>query len=133
MNDLSLFRKHFLGFDSLFSGLDSLGLPNYPPTDVFEDNGETCIQMALAGFPKEHIDVEVKDGVLTISGKEVNIFQNKTRPKYYSKGISHKAFKHTYALRDTDEVESADLTDGLLTIKVRNNPIQPNVKKIEIR
>lgn len=132
MSDLSKVRSQFLGFNDLFRDFDiAMQGNNYPPTDVFYDAGTTQIQMALAGIPKESILVEVKDKTLTISGTDTSAEVNKR--SYLSQCIKRKAFTRSYLLEENMEVESANLADGLLTVKIKNNPLKPNVKKIEIK
>ena len=65
-------RAGFIGFDHIFDQLESIhkhAKDHYPPYNVVKDEDlKFIIELAVAGFKKEHIDIEVKDHVLTITG-----------------------------------------------------------------
>ena len=87
------------------------------------------MQLAIAGFSRAELGIEVKDGVLYIEGKkEIEDVKN-----YLHKGISARAFHRSFRLADTIVVNGADLSDGILTIKLENIiPEEKKPKKIEI-
>ena len=128
------FEDMFLGFDNLF---DSMGLnrvnSSYPPTDIWiESSGKTYVQLAVAGFKKENINVEVQDNSLKISGIAEKINNSKDK-KYHSTGISRKSFERVFILADSADVESAEIVDGMLTVVINSVPVTKNVKKIEVK
>ena len=73
------------------------------------------IELAVAGFNKDHIDIEVKDHVLTITGDRP---QRRDQNSYVHKGISARRFKKSYRLSEYTEVTGADMMDGILTVNL---------------
>ena len=73
------------------------------------------IELAVAGFNKDHIDIEVKDHVLTITGDRP---QRRDQNSYVHKGISARRFKKSYRLSEYTEVTGADMMDGILTVSL---------------
>ena len=79
------FDKLFIGWDDTYNKLTKLhddvtkNIPNYPPYNIkqVEDN-HYVIELALAGFAKQDIDVVFEEGKLTVSGKAVNLPSSKT-------------------------------------------------------
>jgi molecular chaperone IbpA len=71
------------------------------------------IELAVAGFNKDHIDIEIKDHVLTITGDRP---QRRDQNSYVHKGISARRFKKSYRLSEYTEVTGADMKDGILTV-----------------
>ena len=72
--------------------------------------------MAVAGFKKEHIDIEVKDHVLTIKGERPS---RREQDRYVHKGISAKNWKKSFRLSEYTEVTGADLEDGILAVNLQ--------------
>jgi len=110
-------RNAFLGFDHIFDQLDNIHLhakDTYPPHNVVKE-GEMkyTLEMAVAGFTKEHIDIEVKDHILTIKGDRP---ARREQSKYVHKGISARNWNKSFRLSEYTEVTGADLTDGILTV-----------------
>lgn len=116
----------FIGFDRLVDRMraTSPGQTNYPPYNIVkvEDNHYE-LQLAIAGFTQDDLDVELKDGVLTIEGKK----SDEDEKTYLHKGISARQFRRTFTLADTIVVNGADLADGILTVKLEN--VIPEEKK----
>ena len=111
-------RNAFLGFDHLFDELEQItnhANDSYPPHNVIKHGDHKYdIELAIAGFSKDDINIELKEHVLTIkgdSGKE------KDR-KYVHKGISGRKFMKSFRLSEYAEVSGADLTDGILTVSI---------------
>ena len=89
-----------------------------------------CIEMALAGFTKEEVKVEVKENNLTVEGDLSGRHDNSD---YVHKGIARRAFQRKFILNDTIEVEGAELTDGVLHISLKQNiPEEQRPKLITI-
>ena len=112
----SLFpRSAFVGFDHLFDELDRVARhanDNYPPHNIVKINDTNyLIELAVAGFARDELDIEVKDRSLRVSGKH----QNRGRD-YIHKGISAKKFDKTFRLSEYVQVNGADLEDGILAI-----------------
>ena len=112
-------RNAFLGFDHLFDELEKItnhANDTYPPHNVVKDGDmKYDIELAIAGFSKDDISIELKDHVLTITGdREARRDQN----KYVHKGISGRKFVKSFRLSEYAEVNGADLTDGILTVSI---------------
>lgn len=122
----------FIGFDKMLDKLSTAtpGQTNYPPYNIVktEDN-KYELELAIAGFTRDELEIEVKDGVLSIEGRK-DVEEGKN---YLHKGISARAFRRTFTLADTIVVQGADLVDGILTIELENIiPEEKKPKKIEI-
>jgi len=116
----------FIGFDRVVDRMLSAtpGQSNYPPYNIVKLNDEEYqIQVAVAGFNRDEIDIEVKDGVLTITGEK----ESEDETNFLYKGISARQFRRRFTLNDTVEVQTADLSDGILTIDLVN--IIPDARK----
>jgi len=112
-------RNAFLGFDHIFDQLDNIhqhAKDTYPPHNVVKDDEmKYTLEIAVAGFKREHIDIEVKDHILTING---NRPQRRLQDMYVHKGISARNWKKSFRLSEYTEVSGADLVDGILTVKL---------------
>ena len=127
-------RNAFLGFDHIFDQLENIhnhAKDTYPPHNVVKyDNMNYDIELAVAGFNQDHIDIEVKDHVLTITGDRP---QRRDQNSYVHKGISARKFKKSYRLSEYTEVTGADMTDGILTVRLEVIlPEEKRPRKIEI-
>lgn len=115
-------RDLFLGFDSLFDEINRHNTTHkphqsYPPYNVVKkDEDHYLIEIAVAGFSKEDIDLTLEKGVLTVEGKKKVEDTN----EYVHKGISARAFKRSFTLADTIEVVGADVINGMLLIGLEN-------------
>jgi molecular chaperone IbpA len=115
-----LFR-HTVGFDHFDELLNSASRadqsPSYPPYDIIREGEDRYqIVMAVAGFGDEDISIVVKENVLTVSGKaEGDQPEERT---WLHRGIARRAFERTFRLADYVRVSSADLRDGLLSVKL---------------
>lgn len=122
-----------IGFDRIFDQLDefihhSKKLPSYPPYNIRKEGDNFTIEMALAGFSKDDIEVTVTEDILTISSNK----ENSSKDEVY-KGISERKFTRNFSMADDIEVKSAELKNGLLTIKLeRIIPENKKPRKIKI-
>jgi molecular chaperone IbpA len=131
-----------IGFDPVFDTLKALAkdkAASYPPYNVTK-NGETyMIDVALAGFSKDEIDVTVVDQTLTISTAadakiptESQIKKSGTETLY--QGIAKRAFKLNFAISEYVEVTQATMKDGILLVVCENKlPEALLPKKIAIK
>ena len=129
----SLFpRASFVGFDHLFNELDHVARhanDHYPPHNILK-TGDTdyLIELAVAGFSREELIIEVKDRTLTVTGEHVS----KGR-EYIHRGISTKKFKRTFRLSEHVQVHGADFKDGILSIDLKYVvPEELRPRRIEI-
>tara|TARA_B100000700_G_scaffold330199_1_gene455209 strand:+ start:9325 stop:9810 length:486 start_codon:yes stop_codon:yes gene_type:complete len=128
------FRSTAIGFDSMFETLASVGhntsQQGYPPYNIIKhDDDRFSIELAVAGFSKEELDVEVKENKVTITG-EKNPTEEEARD-YVHKGIGTRRFQKAFSVAEFVEVEGADLVDGVLVIDfVRLIPEQLKPRKV---
>ena len=117
-------RDTFLGFDSLFNNLAEMNVETargvgYPPYNVIKrDDGHFLIEIAVAGFKKEDINLTLEKGVLTITGKHKGSSDVRD---YAHRGISQRAFERSFTLSETIKVVGADIVDGLLVVILEND------------
>jgi molecular chaperone IbpA len=114
-------RSHFIGFDHVWSEIERLSemADNklYPPHNVVKkDDTHFSIELALAGYNKEQLTVEVKDGILVVAGGKGD---GEVEREYLHRGISAKKFTRTFRLSEHVVVDGADFIDGLLVIDLR--------------
>jgi molecular chaperone IbpA len=142
-SDIYKFDKFFVGADSMMKSLakahDTIAktIPGYPPYNIAKtDENKYVIEMAVAGFGKQNIDIEMDDGTLTIKGgMTVNGMAEETvNPiQYVYKGIADRAFTRKFAVSDTVEVKNAELINGMLKVWLENIiPDHKKPKKVEI-
>jgi len=126
--------KQFIGFDQMIDRIreasESLPkIPSYPPYNIKKvDEEHFVIEMAVAGFGKHNLDIEIKDDTLTISGS-----LDTEDKDYIYQGIANRAFTRKFTLADTVVVKNAELANGLLKIALeRFIPEEKKAKKIDI-
>lgn len=135
--DFSPLYRSTVGFDRLFTMLDSLGQPEqaqtYPPYNI-ERTGETAyrITMAVAGFDESELSIEAHAQVLTVKGEKAE--EDKAeQSEFLYRGIAKRAFERRFQLADHVEVQSASLKNGLLHIDLlRNIPEAMKPRRISI-
>ena len=135
--DLSIFnslRPFSIGFDDMFdqfeSMLDNGGMvqSNYPPYNIRKaGNDKYAIEVALAGFNKDDVEVEFEDKLLTVRTKKVNKTVKNNVNEIIHKGISQRSFSRSFTIADDVKVNGAELKDCLLTINCEK--IIPEQKK----
>lgn len=125
--DLSPLYRNTVGFDRLFSMLDSAGnveaAPTYPPYNI-ERTGENAyrVTVAVAGFTPEELSIEVKENTLSLRGEKAAPQAAETGQLLY-RGIAARAFERRFQLADHVEVKGAALENGLLHVDlVRSIP-----------
>lgn len=95
--------------------LQSDAQDHYPPHNIIKEGDEDyLIELAVAGFNTEGINVEVHQRTLTVTGEHV-----KKGREYIHRGISTKKFKRTFRLSENVEVHGADIQDGILAIHLK--------------
>ena len=118
--DRNKFIPYSIGFDNLFDRLFDIDLESsgtYPPYNISKvDDNNYIIEMALAGFNKDDIEVELADSELTVrtkkredSNKDVNLIHQ---------GISHRSFNRKFTLSEEILVKNAEMKNGMLIIKL---------------
>ena len=134
--DLTPLYRNSVGFDQLARLLRNSFRAeppsiNYPPYNIeVEKENHYQITLAVAGFSRKDLDIQVEKGVLVVRGKKSDDNQEK---EYLYQGISGRAFERKFNLADHVEVKGAELTDGLLTINlVKEIPEEMKPRRIEI-
>ena len=125
-----------VGFDRVFDQLQNYASHNatstgFPPYNIRKDGDYSfVIDMALAGFSKEDIEVEVADGLLTVR----SVKENDENDDSIYRGISYRKFNRKFTLADDIVVKDASLENGMLVISLeRVVPEEKKPRKIEIK
>lgn len=133
--DFSPLYRSTVGFDRVFTMLDSLAQPEqptYPPYNI-ERTGENAyrISMAVAGFDESELSIELNQHLLSVKGGKSEE-KNENGDVLY-RGIAKRAFERRFQLADHVEVRAAHLKNGLLHIDlVREIPEAMKPRRIEI-
>tara|TARA_B100001113_G_scaffold353047_1_gene356135 strand:+ start:590 stop:1048 length:459 start_codon:yes stop_codon:yes gene_type:complete len=134
-SNLNVPRSLFVGFDGLFEDLERIhnsartGTDNYPPHNIVRvDDENFIIELAVAGFSEEDLCIEVKDGILKVSGNTGDDARS-----YAYKGISSRKFEKSFRLSEFVVIDGADLKDGILVVNARVEiPEEQRPRKINI-
>lgn len=127
-----------LGFEKFFDDVERLlaaDMPKvastFPPHNILKlDDNRYVVELAVAGFSKNEIDIQVVDGTLTIKGDKKEKIEES---KYIHRGIGTRSFIKTLTIADTIEVRGAEFKDGILRIGLENIiPDHKKPRKIEI-
>ena len=123
--DTSPFYRSTVGFDRLLNLLDTASDQGYPPYNIERsDEHNYRVTVAVAGFAEKDLSVDVKDRVLTISGKKE---EASDKPSFLHQGIAGRAFERSFQLAEHVEVKAARLENGLLHVDLER--IVPEEKK----
>ena len=132
--DFAPYRRSTIGFDRLFDLLENSGLgqgsETYPPFDLIQvDNNHYRINLAVAGFSRDEIDITAQQNQLIVTGKK----SDDDRIDYIHRGIANRQFERRFGLADFIKVTDADLQDGLLSIElIREIPEAMRPRKVSI-
>jgi len=135
--DFAPYRRSTVGFDRLFDMLENSSFgqtqENYPPFDLIKlGENDYRIELAVAGFKRDEIDITAQQNVLIVSGRKGEESEQKG-DDYIYRGIANRSFERRFALADHIQVKGADLKDGLLSIElVREIPEAMKPRKIDI-
>ena len=135
--DFAPFRRSTVGFDRLFDMLENNNVggaqENYPPFDLIKTGeNDYRIELAVAGFKPEEIDITSQQNQLVVSGRKAEESEQ-SGSDYIYRGIANRSFERRFALADHIHVKGADLKDGLLKIElVREIPEAMKPRKISI-
>ena len=126
-------KTYSIGFDRMFNTLlekNHQAAVGYPPYNIQQtEDFKYEIEMALAGFDKKDIEIEVAEGVLTV--KSIKDKDKSTTDEHtLYKGISQRNFTKKFTLADDIVVDSAELKNGMLTISLER--IVPEEKKPQL-
>lgn len=134
--DFSPLYRTAVGFDRLANLLESAAAADsasgYPPYNI-ETTGENAyrVEIAVAGFRPEDLNVEVKENVLTVQGRKP---ANDEPKRYLHRGLAERNFERRFQLADYVVVTDAQLADGLLSISLKRElPEQLKPRRVEIK
>ena len=122
MNDL---LNMLIGFDTVMSGRS-----NYPPYNIYQDEAKYTLELAVAGFSKEDLEVSIEKNKLLISAKKKVIEETR---KYLTQNLGLRSFTRSFHLAPYIEVKDINLKDGILIInleKVLPEELKPKVLPI---
>jgi len=133
--DYSPLYRSVVGFDRLATLLDAAaqteGPTGYPPYNI-ETVGENAyrIEIAVAGFKADELDIQVKESLLTVTGRKA---ANDEGRRFLHRGLAERNFERRFQIADYVFVTAADLKDGLLSIALKRElPESLKPRKIEI-
>ncbi|WP_295707028.1 Hsp20 family protein [uncultured Brevundimonas sp.] len=136
--DFSPLYRSAVGFDRLANLLESAARTSqeggYPPYNI-ETTGENAyrIEIAVAGFSPDELNIEVKENLLTVSGKKTANDDAATQKTYLHRGLAERDFERRFQLADYVVVTDANLSNGLLSIALKRElPEALKPRRIEI-
>lgn len=126
-----------LGFDHVFATLDNAAhlltstSTSFPPVNIVKTGDYTySVELAVAGYKQDEIDITSEKNSLKITGKKTE----KDEREYLAKGIAGRSFARQFVLSDTVVVRDAALADGILSIHLENViPEEQKARKITIK
>lgn len=130
----------FVGLDRVYNQMlkhaDSMSMakaiPNFPPYNIRKvDDNKYTVEIAVAGFSKSDIDIEIDGDTLKITGNSASVDEEDS---FLYKGIANRAFSRTFNLADTIEVKDASLVNGMLKVFLENIiPENQKPRKMDIK
>ena len=131
--DLANLSRALVGFDRYFNTQMPNG--NYPPHNIVKYSEDTyAIEVAVAGFTKEEITVEVDQDQLTIRGVKNRPNENTGQIEYLHRGLAARDFEQTFTLAEYMEVVGAKVANGMLQIDIKRVvPEALKPRQIEIK
>ena len=131
MTRFTTLYPQFVGFDNLFNELERLvegttpqRNTSFPPHNIIKvDDNRYVVEMAVAGFGQDEVDVEIQDGTLIVKGEK----KDHAEVDYLYRGIATRSFTKSIRLSETIEVRGAQFKDGILKIGLEN--VIPDHKK----
>ncbi len=136
MFDLTPLYRSTVGFDRLAQMLgeaQQYDAPAYPPYNIERlDDDDYRITMAVAGFGRDNLEIEVKENTLTISGAQTNV--DSGEKEYLHQGIAARNFERIFQLAEHMVVVGADMENGLLHVTLKREiPEAMKPRTIDIR
>jgi molecular chaperone IbpA len=131
MTRFTTLYPQFVGFDNLFNELERLvegttpqRNTSFPPHNIIKvDDNKYVVEMAVAGFGQDEVNVEIQDGTLIVKGEK----KDHAEVDYLYRGIATRSFTKSSRLSETIEVRGAQFKDGILKIGLEN--VIPDHKK----
>lgn len=131
------FDKLYVGFDDQYNRLSKIhsdltkNIPNYPPYNIKKTGDNTyVIEIAVAGFAKQDIEIELANGNMIVKG---NVHNTDEEENILFKGIANRNFTRSFTLDDQIEVKNAEMLNGMLKVFLeRIIPEHKKPKKVEV-
>ena len=132
--DFSPLYRSVVGFDRLASLLETASVDaaaGYPPYNIERtDENAYRVEIAVAGFRPEELNIEVKENLLTVQGRKA---ANDDQRRFLHRGLAERNFERRFQLADYVVVTEAKLADGLLSISLKRElPEALKPRQIEI-
>ena len=128
-----LFKELFsnsIGMNRLFNRLANAEQSNFPPYNIVHENGNIFVELALAGYSKDDMELELKDNTLTGRNKQKEKVVNEDSNGVIHKGISTRQFERAFTISEDIKIKNAELKNGLLNIDLER--IIPEEKKARL-
>jgi molecular chaperone IbpA len=136
--DFSPLYRSAVGFDRLAGLLESAARTSsesgYPPYNI-ETTGENAyrIEIAVAGFTPDELNIEVKENLLTVTGRKTANDDTSTQKTYLHRGLAERDFERRFQLADYVIVTDANLVNGLLSVELKRElPEALKPRRVEI-
>jgi molecular chaperone IbpA len=131
---LTNFTPYFpstVGFDRIFDALERVSTEKqiFPPHNILRHataKNKYLVELAVAGFSLDEIQVEIVKGTLTVTGKKEDKNDNHS---YLYRGIANRSFKKSFQVAETVRVNGAALADGILTVELENVILEEELPK----
>jgi molecular chaperone IbpA len=131
--DLAQISRALVGFDTIFNQRLQQMNGNYPPHNIVKySDTKYAIEVAVAGFSKNEITVEVDQDQLVVRGIQGEVVND--NKEYLHRGLASRNFEQTWTLAEYMEVKDAEVKDGMLIIEIERivpEALQP--RKIKIK
>ena len=135
--DTAALNRAFVGFDRIFDDLErrfaNQVSSNYPPFNIAKmaDNLYD-ISIAVTGFEKDEISVEIEANELTVRGEKKS--SEDTEPEYLHRGLALRDFEKTFTLAEHMKVRKAEIKNGILSVHIEREipeALKPRVIDID--
>jgi molecular chaperone IbpA len=119
---MTLQHPSFVGFDRLFNELERMNTAkqvSFPPHNIIKiTDSEYLLELALAGYNQDDVEIKLEKGVLTVQTVE-NYTTSDDSMTFLHKGISAKKFRKSFTISENIEVMGASMEDGILSISLQ--------------
>ena len=135
--DFAPLTRSAVGFDRLFTMLETASKnegQGYPPYNIESlDENQYRIELAVAGFKPEELNIEAKENQLTVTGKKAANDDTAPQKTYLHRGLAERDFERRFQLADVIKVTNASFEHGLLNIDLKREvPEHKKPRKVEI-
>ena len=126
---LDKITKNSIGMDDYLNNFFNSELPqsNYPPYNLIQlNNHESTLEIALAGFKEDQLQVFTEFGKLFVEGRKEESEENGT---FIHKGLAQRSFQRVWTISDDTKIGSVKFEDGLLTVQLNKIVPEHHAKK----